>query len=254
MTSLYERITTLHGHRPWGAVLDAGTGRSSMRWLLGLETERWTAITGAESMAAKTRLEIGERMRDVDRLVVGNWMDPELLAGEQYDVVLADYLLGAIEGFAPYWQDQLFTRLRPLVKRRLYLVGLEPYVHLQPQFSNNRPASQLVVAIGRLRDACLLLAGDRPYREYPLDWAIRHLERAQFRVVDVEKVAIRYGERFINSQLDLCAASLGKLRDRTVAVALMQHVEDLRRRAHALARQEGGLRHGHDYLIVAEPV
>jgi len=82
--SLYERITTLHGHRPWGAVLDAGTGRSSMRWLLGLPTERWTAITGAESMAAKTRLEIGERMREVDRLVVGNWMDPELLAGEQY--------------------------------------------------------------------------------------------------------------------------------------------------------------------------
>jgi len=72
--------------------------------------------------------------------------------------------------------------------------------------------------------------------------------------VDVEKVAIRYGERFINSQLDLCAASLGKLRDRTVAVALMQHVEDLRRRAHALVQQEGGLRHGHDYLIVAEPV
>jgi len=169
LMSLYDRITALHGHRPWGAVLDAGTGRSSMRWLLGLDTERWTAITGAESMAEKTRLEIGERIRDVDRLVVGNWMDPELLAGEQYDVVLADYLLGAIEGFAPYWQDQLFQRLRPLVKRRLYMIGLEPYVHLQPQVSASAPASQMVVAIGRLRDACLLLAGDRPYREYPLD-------------------------------------------------------------------------------------
>jgi len=134
------------------------------------------------------------------------------------------------------------------------MIGLEPYVHLQPQFSANRPASQLVVAIGRLRDACLLLAGDRPYREYPLDWAVRHLEQAQFRVVDVEKVAIRYGERFINSQLDLCAAALGKLRERSVAVALMQHVDNLRCRAHALAQQEGGLRHGYDYLIVAEPV
>jgi len=73
-------------------------------------------------------------------------------------------------------------------------------------------------------------------------------------VVDVEKAPIRYGERFINSQLDLCAASIGKLRDRRLAVAMMQHVEDLRRQAHALALQEGGLRHGYDYLIVAEPV
>jgi len=254
MASLYDRITALHGHRPWGAVLDAGTGRSSMRWLLGLETERWTAITGAQTMADNTRLEIGPRMREVDRLVVGNWMDPELLKGEQYDVVLADYLLGAIEGFAPYWQDQLFQRLRPLVKRRLYMIGLEPYVHLQPQLSAAHPASQMVVAIGRLRDACLLMAGDRPYREYPLDWVIRQLERAEFRVVDVERVPIRYGERFINSQLDLCAGSINKLRDRKLVVAMMQHIEDLRRQAHALAAQEGGLRHGNDYLLVAEPV
>jgi len=252
--SLYDRITALHGHRPWGAVLDAGTGRSSMRWLLGLESERWTAITGAQTMADNTRREIGSRMREADRLVVGNWMDPELLKGEQYDVVLADYLLGAIEGFAPYWQDQLFQRLRPLVKRRLYMIGLEPYVHLQPQLSAAHPGSQMVVAIGRLRDACLLMAGDRPYREYPLDWVIRQLERAEFRVVDVERVPIRYGERFINSQLDLCAGSINKLRDRKLVVAMMQHIEDLRRQAHALAAQEGGLRHGNDYLLVAEPV
>ncbi len=32
--TLYERVSALHGHRPWGAVLDAGTGRASMRWLL----------------------------------------------------------------------------------------------------------------------------------------------------------------------------------------------------------------------------
>ena len=77
--TLYERITALHGHRPRGAVLDAGTGRASMRWLLGLETERWTAITGAPTMAEQTRAEIGDRMREQDRLIVGNWADPALL-------------------------------------------------------------------------------------------------------------------------------------------------------------------------------
>ena len=38
--SLYHRIAGLQGDRPWGAMLDAGTGRNSMRWLLSLATER----------------------------------------------------------------------------------------------------------------------------------------------------------------------------------------------------------------------
>ena len=38
-------------------------------------------------------------MRENDRLVVGNWVDSELLKGEQFDTVLVDYLIGAIEGF-----------------------------------------------------------------------------------------------------------------------------------------------------------
>ena len=67
-------------------------------------------------------------MRENDRLVVGNWVDSELLKGEQFDTVLVDYLIGAIEGFAPYWQDLVFERLRPLVKGRMYITGLEPYV------------------------------------------------------------------------------------------------------------------------------
>jgi len=255
MASLYERITALHGHRSWEAVLDAGTGRGSMRWLLELPTQRWTAITGAAAMAEKTRLEIGQRMREVDQLIVGNWMDPGLLAGERFNVVLADYLLGAIEGFAPYWQDQLFQRLRPLVIDRLYVIGLEPYVHFQPQaIPEEDPSTALVVTIGRLRDACLLLAGDNPYREYPLDWCIRHLEQARFRIMDVEKVAIRYGPRFIHSQLDMCGLALNTLSDRRLAVAMQQYVEEVRRQALAMVQQEGGLRCGHDYLIVAEPV
>ncbi len=247
--SLYERVTALHGHRPWGAVLDAGTGRSSMRWLLGLDTERWTAVTGSQAMADNTRREAGERMRPQDRLVVGNWIDPELLAGERYDTVLADYLLGAIEGFAPYWQDRLFERLRPLVGRRLYVLGLEPYVPRLPTDADGR----LVNEIGRLRDACLLLAEDRPYREYPLDWTLRHLERAGFRIVDAEAIPIRYGERFVHSQLDMCVQAAGKLRDRRLAAPLLAHVADLRARALAHVAREGGLRHGHDYIVTAEP-
>lgn len=247
--SLYQKVTELQGEKPWGSVLDAGTGRSSMRWLLSLPTERWTAVTGSSRMAEVTRQEIGERMRGVDRLVVGNWMDPDLLTGESFDVVLADYLLGAVDAFAPYWQDQLFPRLKPLVRGRLYVVGLEPYVPYVPEDA----AGRVVNEIGRLRDACLLLSGDRPYREYPLDWVLRHLRTAGLRPVEVRRFPIRYGERFINSQLDLCTQSLDRVRDRSVAVALQSHVAQLRERALALAIAEGGLRYGYDYLVAAEP-
>jgi hypothetical protein len=71
--------------------------------------------------------------------------------------------------------------------------------------------------------------------------------------VDAERIPIRYGERFVHSQLDMCTQALAKLEDRNLAVAMLASGEDLRRRALALARQEGGLRHGHDYIVVAEP-
>lgn len=247
--SLYDTITALQGPQPWGAVLDAGTGPGSMRWLLARPTERWTAITASPAMAEKVGHLAGGQQRDSDRIVVGNWMDDRLLEGETYDTVLADYLIGAVDGFAPYWQDRLFDRLRPLVGRRLYVVGLEPYVPFIPEDE----AGRMVCDIGRLRDACLLLSGDRPYREYPMDWVMRQLKRVGLRIVDVHRIGIRYGERFINSQLDMCAQALEHLPDRALAIALHERVATLRAEALSLSERLGGLRHGHDYIVVAEP-
>ena len=247
--NLYDLVRHMHGGLPWGRVLDAGTGRGSMSWLLEQDTAGWTAVTGAQGMADDVGRLVGDAMREHDRLLVGNWIDPELLADEQFDTVLADYLVGAIEGFAPYWQDRIFARLRPMVRHRLYVVGLEPYVPYSP----TDPAGRIVCEIGRLRDACLLLAGDRPYREYPMDWILRQLRLAGFKPVDTRRLAIRYGERFINSQLDMCDQRLLRLGDRVLATAMSEHVAHLRQRALALAKAEGGLRHGHDYVIAAEP-
>ncbi len=247
---LFQLIADMQADRPWGSFLDAGTGRNSMSWLLSLETERWTAITGAQSMADQVSRELGTEQRPQDQLIVGNWSDPELLAGERYDTVLADYLLGAIDGFAPYTQDQLFSRLRPLVAKRLYIIGLEPYV----PYSSQDPAGAMIVEIGRLRDACLLLAGQRPYREYPQDWVLRHLRQAGFRCVDTQRFAIRYSERFIHSQLDMCVQRTQYFADRLLATSMTEHIAAVRRRALALHDTLGGLRHGYDYVIAAEPI
>ncbi|QEI07274.1 class I SAM-dependent methyltransferase [Pigmentiphaga aceris] len=247
---LFDFIRDYQGEQAWGSVLDAGTGQHSMRWLTGLDTERWSAVTGAASMAQQLHQDFDAQMRTQDSLVLGNWSDQNLLAGERFDIVLADYLLGAVEGFAPYTQDRLFKRLFPLVGKRLYLIGLEPYVTHYPADEGGR----LLVDIGRLRDACLLLAGELPYREYPSDWVVRHLEQAGFRVDTVQHFPIRYRERFVNGQLDMCVHRIKRLQDRVLADALDAHVKSLRSRALGLVAQNNGIRLGADYVVVAEPI
>lgn len=37
-------------------------------------------------------------------MVIGNWQDENFLKDRVFDTVLADYLVGAIDGFAPYFQ------------------------------------------------------------------------------------------------------------------------------------------------------
>ena len=246
---LFREIERLHGDLPWGVFLDAGTGTHSIGWAASLATERWTAVSGAEAHAAQAADAIAAKRRAADRVVVGNWADPALLAGERYDTVLADYLLGAIDGFAPYFQHRLFARLRPLVGRRLYVVGLEPYVTGEP----DSEAGRLVREIGRFRDACLLLAGEQPYREYPAQWTVDHLEASGYRVIAAKRFANRYKERFVDSQIDMCAPRLAKIADHGLAYALAARGEALRAEALAHVAREDGLRHGFDYILAAEP-
>ncbi|CAJ1504863.1 class I SAM-dependent methyltransferase [[Mycobacterium] kokjensenii] len=251
VSALFGYIASLHGDRPWGSMLDAGAGVKSLQWIRTLPTDSWTAITAAPGMADSVRAALGEAIRPQDRLLVGNWIDDDLLAGETFDTVLVDYLVGAIEGFAPYWQDRAFERLRPLVADdgRLYVTGLEPYVPYRPETESGR----IIWEIGRVRDACLLLAGERPYREYPLEWMLRHLEQAGFEVVESRRFPIRYGPRHINGQLDMCRRRLQRFGSTDLAGSMLRYVEELRLRALAVYFREAGLRHGHDYVIAARP-
>lgn len=249
-STVFQYIEDLQGSTPWGSFLDAGTGTHSMGWITALDTARWTAVSGSQAHAIQVRDAVEARRRPQDRIVVGDWADARLLAGETYDTVLADYLLGAIEGFAPYFQDSLFARLRPLVGRRLYVVGVEPYVMTRPADE----AGRMVWQIGRFRDAALLLAGEQPYREYPMQWTADMLARSGFRVIAARQFPIRYRERFVNSQIDMAAMRLERLEDRELAAALARRGEALRQQALTLTDAEDGIRHGFDYVIAAEPI
>lgn len=56
--------------------------------------------------APKITQQIGFKVKAPNEIVIGNWRDEKFLEGQVFDTVLADYLVGAIDGFAPYFQVQ----------------------------------------------------------------------------------------------------------------------------------------------------
>ena len=245
-----ELIGALQGQDAFGSVLDAGTGPRSIGWLLAQECESWTAVTGDPRMRDTVESLIGEGKRSVDRLILGNWSDPGLLAGERFDTVIADHLLGAIEGFAPYFQTSLFPRLRTLTGKRLYVTGMQPYLIDRP----TTEAGSLIWQIGRHRDACLLLLGKNPFREFPLDWVLAELKRSGFKPFATRKIEVGYREPFVNGQIDLVKTGLERLKDEVLGQALIARGEALRTRALAYLDRRGSLQNGFSYVIAADPV
>lgn len=241
-SALFDHVAVLQGGKPWGRFLDAGTGVNSSLWSTGLATERWVGVTGSAAHARQVEGEVGSRLRGEDQLITGNWTDETLLVGQRFDTVLADYLLGAVEGFAPYFQQQLFRRLKPHVGSALYVVGLDPYVPAPAVTS----AERMVRAIGRMRDACLMLADETPYREYPAEWAINSLGEAGYRVRHARRFPNRYRAAWVNRQLDMALRRVAKLSDLRLARSLSESISQLRGEAIALAESEGGLRVGAD--------
>ena len=244
---LFRSIERLQGDHRWGEVLDAGTGDKSLAWVASLDSSRWTAVTASKAMADSARRALKAPARDVDRIIVGNWADESLLAGEQFDTVLVDYLIGAVDAYAPYFQETLLRRLAARVRGCLYVTGLEPYV---PIVADDE-VGQFVGDLGRLRDACQLLARDRPYREYPAGWVVAKLREAGLTVTDQKFFPIRYRQRFVDSQLGICEARLGRFADPALADAMREHIEQMRVRGERLMERHDGLPYGRDYVLRA---
>ena len=238
---------------PWGHVLDAGTGVHSLRWLLSTPATAVTAITASSSMAADVRRQLdpaalepaGPGSESRARLVLGNWSDPALLAEERFPVVLVDYLLGALDAFQPFGQELLFPRLAQTLApgARLYVVGLEPS---PPRAAD--PWGELILATERLRDAAILLAGERCYREYPRAWVEAALIRAGLEVEATRRFPIRYGVQHVTRQLGVARGKFPRI-DPPLAAALAVRAKALEAQAAALVDARGVF--GEDYLVVA---
>ncbi|MGS2722312.1 class I SAM-dependent methyltransferase [Porticoccus sp. GXU_MW_L64] len=249
ISPLFKKIEQLQGSTPWGHILDVGTGPKSLSWINRLPSQRWTAVTAQESMIDSARHALATPPREADRLVLGNWADDSLLQGETFDTVLLDYFIGAVDAFAPYFQEALLHRLAERVRGTLYVTGLEPYV---PVVADD-PVGEFVGDLGRLRDACMLLARDRPYREYPASWVAAQLRNAGLQVTDTRFFSIRYRSQFLSSQLGLCEDRVQRFADPQLTAAMVAHIAQMRRRGEALIEQNDGLRYGRNYVLRAVP-
>ena len=112
----------------------------------------------------------------------------------------------------------------------------------------------MVQRIGRLRDACLLLAGETPYREYPMEWVLETLAASGFEPISARRFGNRYRAAWVNGQLDMAVRRVERFEDRALAEAMSRRIEALRAEGLALCRRDDGLRFGADYVIAARPV
>jgi hypothetical protein len=86
-----------------------------------------------------------------------------------------------------------------------------------------------------------------------MGWAAHSLATSGYRVLSTRRFAIRYKERFVNSQIDMALMRLEKLADPALTTALAARGEAIRDHALGMIATEGGIRHGFDYVIAAEP-
>jgi len=264
--------------KPFGDFLDSGTGSHSLRWISSLASldenhplymSRYTAVTADENMRRNVQIE-AEKLGIQDRgeIVIGNWAEGfdleeegkrttivkgegrHLCRGELFDTILCDYLIGAVDGFSPFYQDRIFprlvTHLRPA--GRMYVVGLNPI----PDTVDG--AANVFCKITKLRDACILLAGHRCYREYPPDWIERHLKLAGLNVVSQSRFPIMYSFNTIVRQLNVARSKLRLFPSEGLANEMRKSIDSLEGEAKEAIEKSptGRLRLGFDYVITAE--
>ena len=222
----------------WGSVLDAGAGISSMCWLLHQNYQTITEITatkygrygakGLRKILSNNGDSQNSQNDDVD-VVVGNWKEDDFLNGQQFDVVVADYLLGAVERHWNYGQETMMHRLLNAVKPNGYLlfVGLEPY---EIMLSRQNLKDNLVLMIESIGDAASLLAGVSTYRELPEEWVHSQVNRRgnEFRVIETKQFEMTLTEASLGRQLDYAKKMSLKIDDSSLSAAFVERVRGLR--------------------------
>lgn len=263
--ALFGCIEELQNSKSFGSLLDAGTGLHSLRWIATLlrgdkGMADFTAITADDTMQRNVQMEAEAlEISEHGQVIVGNWFDERHpldreLRQKQYDTILADYLVGAMDGFSPYEQDLMIPKLSELLKPsgRLYIVGLQPI----PDSVPGNDDANIVCKTRQVRDACILLAGHRCYREYPVDWVVRQIEKCpQLKLVDPpSRFPILYRHETVVKQINVARSKLPIFPNPELATAMATVLDDLERQSLEATTKNGRIQLGFDYVVAAERV
>eukprot|EP00522_Entomoneis_paludosa_P018332 CAMPEP_0172453752 /NCGR_PEP_ID=MMETSP1065-20121228/10938_1 /TAXON_ID=265537 /ORGANISM="Amphiprora paludosa, Strain CCMP125" /LENGTH=286 /DNA_ID=CAMNT_0013205959 /DNA_START=144 /DNA_END=1004 /DNA_ORIENTATION=- len=258
--ALFGSIERQQGDKPYGAVLDAGTGLHSLRWLGTLHAkgmERCVAVTADKNMQRNCQREVDALGVSNDfEVIIGNWFDeddPLTMEEEQFDVILADYLIGAMDGFSPYAQDQMIPKLARLLKPggKLFIVGLQPI----PDRTPNDPDANLICKVREVRDACILLAGHRCYREYPVDWIQRQVQTCPGLILDhTSQFPILYKQETIVKQINVARSKFQYFPTPGLSTAMAAVLDDLESKLWEATQRSptGRIQLGFDYIVTAQ--
>ena len=277
--ALFGSIEARQGNVPFGRVLDAGTGLHSLRWLATLRAPNkgllhCVAVTADANMQKNCQREVSALgVADCFSIVQGNWFpnasNPEATYlpalpnnnnnnnNDKFDVILADYLIGAMDGFSPYMQDMMVSKLCRYLKPggRLYLVGLQPLPDSAPGPAN------LLCRVRQVRDACILLAGHRCYREYPLQWMERHLSNTtdgthRLHLLHSSQFPILYSHATALKQINVGRSKLPLIRRQAgnaeLARGLQRELQSLEDQIRVATAGGGKIELGFDYVMTAE--
>lgn len=251
---IFQAVEDMQGDKPWGDVLDAGTGLHSMRWVGGLEATSIKAVTAATDMQHVVEQEIERLGISGVELVLGNWFGPTPLkySDEQFDTILVDYLIGAMDAFSPYMQGAMIRKLLKFLKPggRLYVIGLQPLP------TNAYGDAHLLSRMKRARDAALLLAGERPYREYPVKWLESKVnDLPNLQVLDSLKFPLYYTHDMIVEQLNVGRRVFPGIErvDPELLPGIVKHFDGLEAESLRLTENaETTIELGYDYVVGLE--
>jgi hypothetical protein len=251
--ALFGCIEKHQGDKPFGKFLDAGTGLHSLRWIGTLEHKgmiRFTAVTADQTMQKNVQNEADAlEISHLGDIIIGNWFgEPPIELKDMYDTILADYLIGAMDGFSPYRQDEMIGKLLQYLKPtgRLYIVGLQPIPDKAPGDAD------IICQVRRVRDACILLAGHRCYREYPMDWIHRQITEQhnnELTLINSTTFPILYRHATIVKQINVARSKFPYFPSSELAEEMKKVLDDLEHKSKEATDRAGGrIRLGFDYM------
>ena len=217
------------GLQEWGQVLDAGAGYSSMCWLMRQRYDSLTGVTAVDdgTYGAKGLRDATAKLQRVE-IAVGNWRDTNFMHMRQYDIVVADYLIGATEQHWKYGAGALFNRILKSIRPGGYLlfVGLEPYEIVLNRKQGTR--DRLVLDIETIGDTAAALAGESTYRELPEEWVRDEIARSNdFTIIDSKQFQMRLTLTSMQKQLSYARMVTSGIDDPSLQAAYKKRIKSL---------------------------